>query len=76
MSTQEYHSTDRDTVVLLLSEEVPVIRYFLDDRNKTTFVFDLAKAEKIVNDHIQGKYECYDKFVKAQRLFNSIIHSR
>lgn len=78
MAPNEYHSTDKDTVVLLLTAEIPVLRYFVDDHNKTVFVFDINRAECIVNAHIKGelpKYE-YDKFVKALRMFNSIVHSR
>lgn len=78
MALNEYHSTDKDTVVLLLTAEIPVLRYFIDDHNKTVFVFDADRAEHIVDAHIKGelpKYD-YDKFVKALRMFNSIVHSR
>ncbi len=74
----EYHSTDKDTVVLLLTAEVPVKRYFVDEHKKTVFVFDFEPADAIVSAHIRGelpKYD-YDKFAKALRLFNSTVHSR
>jgi hypothetical protein len=74
---KEYQSTDKDTIVLLLTAEIPVKHFFVDDHKKTVFVFDFEAANEVIKAHIRGelpKYD-YDKFIKALRLFNSIVHS-
>ena len=73
-----YQSSDRDTVVLLLTAGLPIVKYFADSNGKTQFVFDNEKAESLITSMIRNELPNYpyDAYVKATRMFNSIVHSR
>lgn len=75
---KEYQSSDRDTVVLLLTAGLPILRYFVDDNNKTQFIFDFDKSDKLISAMVRSELPNYpyDSYVRATRLFNSIVHSR
>lgn len=73
-----YQSSDRDTVVLLITAGVPIAKYSVDDHRKTQFFFDKLSAEDIIQKMVKKELPNYpyDDYVRATRLFNSIVHSR
>ena len=75
---EQYDTTDRSIILLLLTAGLPITSTSVDDRNKTKFHFDRVQATAWIdklhrNESI--KFEFSD-FIKALGLFNGIVHSR
>lgn len=71
-------TTDRDSVLLLLTAGLPILKTEIDEHNKTKFFFDYEQGNPILDKYRKNQslmYEASD-FLRALRLFNGIVHSK
>jgi len=78
MTDQEYNTTDKDIILVLLTAGLPIVRTWKDGSNKTIFYFSEDLALPWIDKFQKNIPMPFDiaAFLRALRLFNSIVHSR
>ena len=76
---EHFITTDRDSVLVLLTANLPIIKTDIEKKyNKIRFYFDAKTADPIMEAYKKKESQPFEMadFLRALRLFNSVVHSR
>jgi len=78
IEAKHYVTTDRDSILTLLTAGLPILETDVDEHNKVRFHFDNEAAFPIMDQYRKNASQLFEMsaFLRALRMFNGIVHSK